>query len=321
MPLSHPCLPEVRRPKLRAALSEGRLLRVIECHNPLSAMLGATATGDGGRRFDALWASGFSHATAMGLPDAELSVLERRIDALGDIAAVTSLPIVVDADTGGDDLAFAYLCRRLEALGASGIIVEDKTGAKRTSLASAVRHEMADPTDFVRKIARAKAAMLSADVMVFARIESLIAGLGLEDALSRAEVYLAGAADGIVIHSKDRSAKEIFEFMTGYQVLERRLGIRKPLVLIPTAYHHVTGAELYARGAAMVIHGNHMVRAAFEAMRQAAKMLLDHDRSFEADVLCAPVTDLFDAVGVDMSTSSAQALETSGMVQDIGNEH
>lgn len=321
MTLSQPCLPEVRRPKLRAALAAGRLLRVIECHNALSAMLGAAAVGAGGQRFDALWASGFSHATAMGLPDAELSVLERRIDAIGDISAVTALPIIVDADTGGDDLAFAYLCRRLEALGASGIIVEDKTGAKRTSLASSVQHEMADPTIFVNKIAKAKAAMLSRDVMVFARIESLIAGLGLADALSRAEVYLAGATDGIVIHSKDRSATEIFDFMAGYQALERRLGIHKPLVLIPTAYHHVTGAELHGRGAAIVIHGNHMVRAAFEAMKQTAKMLLDHDRSLEADVLCAPVTELFDAVGVDMSSPGAQALETTAVIQDSGNEH
>jgi phosphoenolpyruvate phosphomutase len=83
--------------------------------------------------------------------------------------------------------------------------------------------------------------------------------------------------------------------------LEQRLGIRKPLVLIPTAYNHVTGAELHARGASIVIHGNHMVRAAFEAMKQTAKILLDHDRSLEADAICAPVTELFDAVGVDLT--------------------
>jgi 2-methylisocitrate lyase-like PEP mutase family enzyme len=301
MYLARPCLPEVRRPMLRAALRERRLLRAIECHNPLSAMLGATAAGAHGQRFDALWASGFSIAAAMGLPDAELSLLERRLDSIADITAVTSLPLVVDTDTGGDDLAFACLCRRLEALGTSGIIIEDKAGAKRSSLAASVHHQMEEPEAFVRKIASAKAAMLSGEVMIFARIESLIAGLGLDDALSRAEVYLAGAPDGVVIHSKDRSAREIVDFMAGYQALEQRLGIRKPLVLIPTAYNHVTGAELHARGASMVIHGNHMVRAAFEAMKQTAKILLDHDRSLEADTICAPVTELFDAVGVDLS--------------------
>jgi 2-methylisocitrate lyase-like PEP mutase family enzyme len=308
MYLSQPCLPEVRRPQLRAALTTGRLLRAIECHSPLSAMLGAAAEGAAGERFDALWASGFANATAMGLPDAELSLLERRLDSIGDIAAVTSLPIIVDADTGGDDLAFAYLCRRLEALGASGIIIEDKSGAKRTSLATSVRHDMADPLAFVARIAQAKAAMLSPDVMVFARIESLIAGLGLADALHRAEIYLAGAPDGIVIHSKDRSAKEIVEFMAGFQALQQRLAVRKPLVLVPTAYNHLTGTELHARGAAIIIHGNHMVRAAFGAMKQTAKMLLDHDRSLEADAVCAPVAELFDAVGVDMSPLIAHVM-------------
>jgi 2-methylisocitrate lyase-like PEP mutase family enzyme len=300
MSLSQPCLPEVRRPSLRAALGEGRLLRAIECHNPLSAMLGAASAGAHGQRFDALWASGFANATAMGLPDAELSLLERRLDSVADIAAVTSLPMIVDADTGGDELAFACLCRRLETLGVSAVIVEDKTGAKRTSLAASVRHQMEEPETFVRKIASAKAAMLSGDVMIFARIESLIAGLGLDDALSRAEIYLASAPDGLVIHSKDSSAREILAFMERYQALQQRLGIRKPLVLIPTAYNHVTGTELHALGASIVIHANHMVRAAFEAMKQTARILLDHDRSLEADAICAPVAELFDAVGVDI---------------------
>jgi phosphoenolpyruvate phosphomutase len=296
----HPCLPEQRRPLLRAALAEGRLLRAIECHNPLSAMLGSMAEGASGQRFDALWASGFAQATAMGLPDAELSLLERRLDTISDIAAVTSLPLIVDADTGGDALAFTHLCRRLEALGASAIVVEDKIGAKRTSLAASVRHEMADPTQFVTKIAQAKAAMLSGEMMIFARIESLIAGLGLADALMRAEAYLIGEPDGLVIHSKDRSGGEVLEFMAGYDALQQRLRIRKPLVLIPTAYNHFTGAELHSRGAAIVIHANHLVRAAFQAMRQTATLLLDHDRSLEADALCAPVTELFDIVGVDI---------------------
>jgi 2-methylisocitrate lyase-like PEP mutase family enzyme len=300
MHLARPCLPELRRPRLRAALRDERLLRAIECHNPLSAMLGAAAEGAAGQRFDALWASGFSNATAMGLPDAELSLLERRLDSIADIAAVTSLPIVVDADTGGDELAFSCLCRRMESLGASALVIEDKTGAKRTSLAASVRHQMEDPRAFVGKIAGAKSAMLSGDVMIFARIESLIAGVGLADALARAEMYLAGAPDGLVIHSKDRTGREVLDFMDGYRVLEQRLGIRKPLVLIPTAYNHLTGAELHARGASIVIHANHMVRAAFGAMKQTARSLLDHDRSLEADAICAPVTELFDAVGVDL---------------------
>lgn len=301
MSLHSPCLPEQRRPVLATVLREGRLLRAVECHNPLSAMLGAAAsasTSAGRVRFDAIWASGFAHATAMGLPDAELSLLERRVDAIGDIAAATALPIIVDADTGGDELALTYLCRRLEGIGVSAVIVEDKAGGKRTSLAEQVAHRMEDPHAFVEKIAAAKTAVLSKDFLVFARIESLIAGLGVKDAMLRAELYLESPADGVVIHSKDQTAAEIFVFMEGYRALQQKLGLHKPLVLIPTAYHHVTGKELHERGASIIIHGNHLIRAAFRGMRQAAQSLLEHDRSLEADAYCAPVGELFDAVGV-----------------------
>ena len=294
-------LPEHRRPRLAAALREQRLLRAIECHSPLSAMIASSAVGsDGG--FDALWASGFSHATVMGLPDAELALLERRIDTIGDITAVSALPIIADADTGGDDLAFVQLCRRMEALGVSAVVVEDKAGAKRTSLADNVHHQLEDPRVFADKIAVAKTAVLADEFLIFARIESLIAGAGLRDALARAEIYLRSAADGVVIHSKDKSGSEIFAFMAGFAALKQQLGIDKPLVLIPTAYNHVTGAELYQRGAQLVIHGNHLVRAAFRAMTDAAQSLLEHDRSLEADEICAPVQELFDAVGVDLAT-------------------
>ncbi|MEP7247867.1 MAG: isocitrate lyase/phosphoenolpyruvate mutase family protein [Gammaproteobacteria bacterium] len=307
-------LPEHRRPRLAAALREHRLLRAIECHNPLSAMIGASAAcpaGSPALAFDALWASGFSHATAMGLPDAELSLCERRIDTISDIAAVCALPIIADADTGGDDLAFVQLCRRLEGLGVSAVIVEDKSGAKRTSLADNVAHQLEDPRVFSDKIAVARRSVLTREFLVFARIESLIAGAGLQDALARAEIYLRSAADGIVIHSKDKTGEEIFAFMAGFATLKKKSGIDKPLVLIPTAYNHVTGAELHQRGAQLVIHGNHMVRAAFRAMQDAARSLLEHDRSLEADSVCAPVKELFDAVGVDLAATESKQPATA----------
>lgn len=304
MVLARRTLPETRRGLLRARLESGSTVRAIECHNPLSAVLGASASS-AGRTFDALWASGFANATALGLPDTELTLLERRLDGIADILSVTSLPIIVDADTGGDDLAFAHLSLRLEMLGVSAIIVEDKAGAKRTSLAAAVDHDMEDPLKFLSKIELAKSAMQSRDVLIFARIESLIAGIGLDDAIWRAETYLRGAADGIVIHSKDKSGSEILAFMERYRTLQTSLGLRKPLILIPTAYHHYTGTELFGLGASVVIHGNHMVRAAFRAMESAAKLILAHDRALEADEICAPVKHLFDAVGVDENSLPA----------------
>jgi 2-methylisocitrate lyase-like PEP mutase family enzyme len=304
MLLTRTSLPEVRRPALKRLLQQPRLLRAIECHNPLSAMLGATATGSGtnGSRpeFDVLWASGFSHASALALPDAELSTIERRLDAIADIAAATDKPIIADGDTGGDAMAFGYLCRRLEDLGVSGVIVEDKSGAKRTSLAEGANHELEDPHAFCSKIAHAKQRLLSDDFLIFARIESLIAGAGLADALARAEIYVRErSADGVVIHSKDATGEEALRFMEGYRRIQAQAGISKPLVCIPTAYNHITGAELHRHGVRIVIHGNHLIRAAYRAMKRAAELILENDRSAEADEVCAPVKELFASIGVE----------------------
>lgn len=286
-------LPEERRPRLRIALEAGRQVRAIECHNPLSAKLGEEARGKSGDGFDALWISGFANAASLALPDAELSHFERRIEALGAITNATCLPLIVDADTGGDEQAFAILARRLEMLGASALVVEDKTGVKRTSLAEGAAHELEDPEVFARKLSAAKAALGTGDTLMFARIESLIAGVERGDSLRRAEIYLQSAADGLVIHSKDRSGGEIAWFLKEYAALQRRLQIVKPIAVIPTAYPQFSAADLRAQGASIVIYGNHMIRSAFKAMKAAARSILDHDRALEADEeLCAPVSEL-----------------------------
>lgn len=301
MTLAHRTLPETRRGALRARLADGRCLRAMEAHDPLSALIAETVFADGPdgarRAFDALWLSGFAMATTRALPDAELARLERRLETVGEIVAATAKPLIADADTGGDALAFAHLCARLEALGVSAAVVEDKVFPKRSSLAAGVRHGLEDPDVFAAKIARAKRALLSDDFLIFARIESLIAGAGLDDALARARVYLASAADGIVIHSKDATGAEVFAFLDGYRALCAETNATKPIACIPTAYAQVTEAELAARGVALVIYGNHQIRAACRAMRAVCESVLAHDRAREADEICAPTAEIFDLVG------------------------
>lgn len=261
-------------------------------------MIGEDVRGgaDAAARFDLLWASGFSNAAVRGLPDVEMAWLERRLDAITDALAVTSLPMIVDADTGGDTVTLAALVQRLEALGASAVVVEDKCGAKRTSLADGARHELEDPEVFAGKLAAAQDAQASGEMMIFARIEALIAGLGVPEALRRAEIYLRSAADGLVIHSKDRSGGEVLAFLDAYRQLCGRVGTAKPVICIPTAYNHVPDQDLFDRGAAIVIHANHMVRAAYHAMRVAGETILSAGRSLEADPLCADVGELIAAV-------------------------
>jgi len=301
MTLKHRILAEHRRGQLKAMLAGGRKLRAIEAHNPLSGLIGNEAAIDGPdgarKEFDALWLSGFTCASSRALPDVELARQEKKLETIEEIAAATDKPLIADADTGGDALAFRYLCTRLEALGVSLIIVEDKVFPKRTSLAAGVHHDLEDPVAFAAKIGAGKDAMLSGDVLIFARIESLIAGAGLDDALMRARVYLDSPADGIVIHSKDKTGEEIFAFVDAFNALRHETGIDKPLLCIPTAYNFVHDAELFDRGVSIVIHANHLLRAAFVAMERVCETILTADRSQEADDICVDLPRLFELIG------------------------
>lgn len=294
-------LPEAKRPLLRARLAQPGVLRVMETHNPLAAMIAghAEAPGPDGKpaRFDGLWLSGFSIATSRALPDAEMLMLERRLETIEEIASVTDRFMIADGDTGGDANALSHSCRRLEALGVSAIVVEDKIFPKRTSLADGVAQHLEDPANFAAKLGAAKAALRSPDFLVFARIEALIAGAGLDEALRRARIYLASDADGLVIHSKQKQPDEVFAFAEGYRRLQDELGRRKPLMAIPTTYNSVTEAELGARGFSIVVYGNHQIRAAFAGMQRACQSILGHGRSLEADAVCAPLPEVFKTIG------------------------
>src|SRR5699024_5848168 len=118
----------------------------------------------------------------------------------------TTKPIILDVDTGGKIEHFAYNVRTLERMGVSAIIIEDKTGLKKNSLfGTEVKQELDDPEHFAAKIRAGKQAQVTRDFMIFARLESLIAGKGLDDALMRAKIYIEAGADGIMIHSKEKS--------------------------------------------------------------------------------------------------------------------
>jgi phosphoenolpyruvate mutase len=300
MSLVHSRSPARRRGEFKAALDAGRKLRLIETFSGLSGLIGSTASvgeGDAQRSFDGLWISSFTSSASKGLPDVELTSLDGRLDTIAEIATVTGKPLIVDGDTGGEAVQFEYLCRKLDLLGASAVIIEDKGLPKRNSLSGDSEHRLDDPALFAEKISRGREARLSDDFLVFARLESLIAGLGVDDALRRARIYLAAGADGILIHSRDKTPERVFEFFAAYQKLCDELGARKLLACVPTAYDMVTSVELFKRGADMVIFANHLLRAAVKAMQATCETLLAHDRGHEASVHITPVAELFGLVG------------------------
>jgi phosphoenolpyruvate phosphomutase len=138
--------------------------------------------------------------------------------------------------------------------------------------------------------------------MIISRLESLISGAGVADALDRAEQYILSGTDGIMIHSNKSDPSEILEFADAYKGLCQRLGKRPVLVSVPTTYNTLRDDELVANGFNIIIHANHMLRAAYKAMSEVACAILAGGSSLEANPLCTPVRDVFATVGFDRIT-------------------
>jgi len=279
----------------------------MEAHNGLSALVAQDAAvplSDGSTcEFDGFWASSLTDSASKGYPDAEIVSWDSRFRTIQDMLLVTSKPMIVDGDTGGDATQFEYLSSTLERMGVSAVIIEDKVFPKRNSLDEAATQTLEHPQVFANKIRRGKSALISKDFMIFARLESLIANKGVEDALERARIYLEAGADGILIHSKQKSADEIFRFTSEYARLFPDPNTRKPLVCVPTTYNNTYEETLVGNGFNIIIYANHQLRSAYKAMKETCLSILEHSRGMEADALCAPVKTIFDVVGFNDITS------------------
>jgi len=283
--------PGQRLRRLRRLLETKPVVRVLEVHNGLSALIAEQVqlVRDGiVREFDAMWSSSLTDSLSKGKPDIEAVDPTSRIVTVDQIFEVTTKPMIYDGDSGGPAERFVFLVKTLERLGCSAVIIEDKVGPKRNSLfGTDARQEQDTVEAFSAKIGAGKQAQVTEDFMVIARIESLIAGAGQEDALRRAEAYIAAGADAIMIHSAQRDPTEIFAFMDAYRDIRRRV----PLVVVPSTYNSVTEDDLADRGANVVIYANHLIRSAYPAMWRTAESILEHGRSLEADEYMLPIAE------------------------------
>ena len=319
MTLINTTLPEQRRGKLKALLEDGKIVRVLEAHNGLSGIIANTVqvTGESDgqtvvRQFDAIWESSLTDSASKGHPDIEVITFDSRIHSINEILAVTDKPMIVDGDTGGDANTFEYTVSKLEQAGVSAVIIEDKIFPKRNSLEPGVQQNLENPEVFAQKIQRGKRIQKSSDFMIIARIESLIAGKPMEDALNRATKYLKAGIDGIMIHSKSKNPDEILEFAEKYKHLLQTLKLNKPLVCVPTTYNLITEDELSAAGFSIIIYANHLLRSAYQAMTKTAKTLLRKQRSLEVDPFCTPVREIFKTVGfLDVKEKDQQDEKTT----------
>jgi len=243
--------------------------------------------------FDALWISSLTQATAKAKPDNGVLDASSRIAAISEILDITTKPIIYDGDDGGPTEHFISTIHELERLGVSSIIIEDKIGLKRNSLLEENTQQQDTIENFCYKITAGKTHQITEDFMIIARIESLILGKGVDDALNRAQAYLAAGADAIMIHSKSSTFDEIKTFAQKYNELPNR----KPLVVVPSTYDFITEEELMQQGINVVIYANQLLRAAYPAMLKTATSILENHRAKEAsESYCMPIKDFINLI-------------------------
>ena len=288
--------PDIRLKTLRRLINAKPIVRILEAHDGLCGLIIENLEiqkGDKREVFDGMWSSSLTDSTSKGKPDIEAVDLTTRLQDLNNILECTTKPIIFDGDTGGKIEHFTFTVRTLERHGISAIIIEDKVGLKKNSLFGTDAIQTQDTIEgFCAKIKAGKEAQVTQDFMIIARIESLIAGKPMSDALERAYAYVEAGADGIMIHSKNKSGEDIKEFCLTF----RQRYAHVPIVVVPTTYDHIHESELRKWGVNVVIYANHMLRAAYPAMLRVACTILENGRAQEVRDLCMPIKEILELI-------------------------
>ncbi len=288
--------PDLRRSTLKRLISAKDIVRIIETHSPLSALIGegvSVNVDNNLREFDGFWSSSLTDSTQMGKPDIEALDVSKRLENINNIFDVTTKPLIMDADTGGKIEHFNLNIRSMERLGISAVIIEDKKGLKKNSLLGNKVEQIQENIDsFSEKIFSAKQNVVSDDFMIIARVESLILDKGVNDAIQRSLSYVQAGADGIMIHSRKKSPDEVFHFSSEF----RKVFPYIPLVVVPTSFNNVTEDELAKNGFNIVIYANHLLRAAYPSMKKVAEKILIDSCAYGVDKDIISISEILDLI-------------------------
>ena len=284
--------PDIRRKRLRRLIESKDIVRILESHSGLTGLIiENTKVEINGKlnEFDGMWSSSLTDSTSKGKPDIEAVDLTTRLQSINDMLETTTKPLIYDGDTGGKIEHFVFTVRTLERLGVSAIIIEDKTGLKKNSLfGTEIKQTQDSIENFSNKIMTGKSAQITNDFMIIARVESFILGKTLEDAISRSKAYIESGADGIMIHSKEKSGEDIKSFCENF----RKFNQDTPIIVVPSTFNHIKESEFKTWGVNVVIYANHMLRSSYPAMMDVAKSILLNERSSDCNELCMPIKEI-----------------------------
>ena len=270
--------PDIRLKSLRVLIESKPIVRILEAHSCLSALIIENLTVQNGEdinRFDGIWNSSIIDSTSKGKPNLGLS---NRMQTLTEILESTTKPIIYDEDKIITSSYLNYTIQNLECNGISAIVIRDQILRKNESLY--------DEKDFCNIIKEGKKAQITKDFMIIARIEELIYGKSIDDALKRAISCVMSGADAILIEGK--KAENIKEFCEKF----RKEYPNTPIAVIPSNFKEVTEKEMSEWGVNIIIYENQMLRASYPAMKKCAETILENQRSLEANSLCMPIKEI-----------------------------
>jgi len=242
--------------RLRELFLSKEVTILMEAHSGLSAKLAEEAG------FEGLWASGLSISAALGVRDNNEASWTQVLEVLEFMNDATSLPILLDGDTGyGNFNNVRRLVRKLEQRGVAGVCLEDKLFPKTNSFIDGERQALAAVDEFCGKIRAAKDTQQDSDFMVVARTEAFIAGWGLEEAILRATAYAESGADTILCHSKRTDSSDVMSFMEHWK-------LDVPVVIVPTKYPTEPISSFVEHGVYNFIFANHSLRTVITACKR-----------------------------------------------------
>ena len=287
-------LPLTRSARLRQMLLTNETEFLMEAHNGLSARIVREAG------FKGIWGSGLAISAQYGVRDNNEASWTQVVDTLEFMADASDLPILLDGDTGyGNFNNVRRLVRKLEQRGIAGVCIEDKIFPKTNSFIGGERQPLADIDEFCGKIKAGKSAQHDEHFSIVARVEALIAGWGMDEALRRAEAYRLAGADAILIHSKLSKPDEILTFA-------REWAGRGPLVIVPTKYYSTPTDAFRKAGISVVIWANHLIRSAAASMQAVAKEIHDTETLVNVEDRIAPVNEIFRLQDADEYSAAEQ---------------
>jgi phosphoenolpyruvate phosphomutase len=267
---------------LQKKLHQDSIVKVGGAFDAMSAKLVENAG------FDAVWAGSFAISATHALPDASILTMTEFLNAASIMANACDVPIIADCDTGyGGPSNVTHMVRKYESAGISSICIEDKIFPKQNSLLEGGQNDLLSEKEFVAKILAANEAKNSKDFLIIARIEALISGLGMKEALKRADAYEKAGADVILIHSKQKNPDEIFEFTDSWKG-------NIPIAVIPTTYDSVKLSDIYEHKIKMVIYANQTLRAAYDAMENLLKEMAVTEKISDIKQKMSSMNEIFD---------------------------